>query len=249
MKVELYVPEGAGFPRGPGPLVSVLLPTRGRPEGLAHSLDSLFSLSHEPAQIEVLLKIDDDDGPTHELVRRLRGALPGQCRVFSGPRGNGYADMHLWLNQLAAEARGDWLMIWNDDARMATHSWDLFLKLAQFGKLWHGNPGVCLFYLQTEGRPYATEFFLVRREALGVLGYLANGPHADSWVYHVFWSVGSAFQAPVIVRHLQGEGNDATWVEGDVVRKATGPDFNTMAAVRQRLHDALKLMDYVEGKK
>ena len=52
------------FQRGEGPLVSVLLPTRGRVDGLRIAIDSLHSLAEGKFNIEYLLKIDDDDADT-----------------------------------------------------------------------------------------------------------------------------------------------------------------------------------------
>lgn len=36
----------------------------------------------------------------------------------------GYSRLHEYFNRLAALARGDWLMLWNDDCVMNTHGWD-----------------------------------------------------------------------------------------------------------------------------
>ena len=47
-------------------LVSVLLPTRGRPELMLKSVGSLLTTASNPDQIQILLKIDNDDKETYQ---------------------------------------------------------------------------------------------------------------------------------------------------------------------------------------
>ena len=42
--------------------ISILLPTRGRPEVALKSLQGLVELADKPQEIEFLLAIDEDDG-------------------------------------------------------------------------------------------------------------------------------------------------------------------------------------------
>ena len=57
--------------RGRGPLVSILIPTRGRSSSLCVAIDSLYSLAFDKSSIEFLLKVDDDDVETIETIKRL----------------------------------------------------------------------------------------------------------------------------------------------------------------------------------
>ena len=51
--------------------VSVLLPTRGRPEWLKESVMSLWSQAAHPNALELILKVDEDDEPTRKMVEEL----------------------------------------------------------------------------------------------------------------------------------------------------------------------------------
>jgi hypothetical protein len=112
------------MPRGAGPLVSVLIPSRGRLSGLLQAIDSLWSLAEDKSLVEFLIKIDDDDHETIDGVMALRERTAGVLALSAmvSPRGNGYRDLHHWVNSLAAQACGDWLFVFNDDSKMATQT-------------------------------------------------------------------------------------------------------------------------------
>ena len=82
-----------GFPRGAGPLVTVLLPTRGRPKELFDSVESLYNLAINKDKIEFLFRVDTDDLPSIDVCNKLTESLPN-ARMVVDRRGQGYADMH-----------------------------------------------------------------------------------------------------------------------------------------------------------
>ena len=90
-------------------MISVLVPSRERPELLARSLDSLGE-----GDLEVLVRVDEDD-PRLEGYSRFPG-------LIVGPR-HGYRRLNHYYNELAERARGDWLLLWNDDSFMETPDW------------------------------------------------------------------------------------------------------------------------------
>lgn len=107
------------------PFVSILLPTRHRPGALRRSVASL--VDRAAGSVEILLAVDDDDGLTLDDLGQ--SPIPGS-HLFVGPR-LGYANLHMYVNFLAARANGDWLFLWNDDAVMETLHWDVVV--ASFG--------------------------------------------------------------------------------------------------------------------
>jgi len=168
--------------------------------------------------------------------------------VLSGPRGKGYLDMHLWVNQMAAVATGDWLYLFNDDARMLAEKWDLVLRLANVNGLWHGVDDVCMLVTPTEGRPFANKFFLLRRKVFGVLGHISLNPHTDSWIQAVMSMVASSLRlGKVHVRHVSHLLDDLTRKESVASYAVAGPDYNSAWAIRQRIQDAGKVLDYIEA--
>lgn len=242
-----------GFPRGPGPLVSVLLPTRGRPDHLYQAVASLFATSQDRDLAEYLIKADDDDLPTIDLVQgMIKDGLKGKLLV--GPRGRGYLDMHHWVNDMVREAQGDWLFLFNDDARMVTSCWDQVLLNAGVGRdcPWHGVKDVCMLVAPTVGRPDAAEFNFVRRKLVDIMGHYALNPHTDNWIYSVVCSVHAAFRLNVEVQHLS---NSEHMEEDDVRREVlkayevAGRDLNSIREMRQKQVDVGKLIDYIEAHK
>jgi hypothetical protein len=101
--------------------VSVLVPTRQRPERLRRMLDSYEATARRGIgpHTELLLRTDDDDAVTRDFLR----ANPHTTRVLTGSRHNGYASLSLFFNELAAAATGDVLMLGNDDMVFKTPDW------------------------------------------------------------------------------------------------------------------------------
>jgi hypothetical protein len=68
-------------------MISLLVPTRGRPANVARFLNSAAATARTPQAIEAVFYVDDDD-PTRddvaEVVRRSGGALAK--KVLVGPR-------------------------------------------------------------------------------------------------------------------------------------------------------------------
>ena len=85
-------------------------------QSLAGSLASLESRRTGSSRVEYLVAHDPDDPPPYPP--------PPDARFWEAPERYGYQRLHEYYNALAAQARGDWLFIWNDDARMASEGWD-----------------------------------------------------------------------------------------------------------------------------
>lgn len=107
--------------------ISVLIPTRGRPDRLEHSIRSLISLASQPTQIQILIAVDKDDEKT---IEQLKSFIPDfekefgcACGMFGFDR-MGYVRLNEYYNKLAQWAAGDWLIVWNDDAVMKEPEWD-----------------------------------------------------------------------------------------------------------------------------
>jgi len=117
-------------------LASFLLPSRNRVPRLQLSIDSLRSTATDPQCYEVLVRADNDDTLT---IDTLANVLDPRVRLFMGDRGRGYLDLHLMINSLAAQARGEFLFLWNDDALMMTPRWDVVMKshLADKPRIYH----------------------------------------------------------------------------------------------------------------
>lgn len=233
------------IPRGPGPLVSILLPTRGRPGHLYHAVDSLYSLAKDKGNLEFIFKADTDDPETIDAVEKL-AVIPGlKVKNIISPRGNGYFDMHHWVNDMARQATGDWLLLFNDDARMTTQDWDTALMHIGTGMPWFGIADVCLIMAQTIGRPFANEFIILRRKTFEILGHISLSPHNDNWIYGVMEFLRVRLTAPIHIEHLSEKIGDAIRESTVEAYKTTTISLNSIESKGLQLEDVAKLYNYL----
>jgi glycosyltransferase involved in cell wall biosynthesis len=101
------------------PLISVLLPTRQRPDVLLKMLESLFGMADRPERLEAVVYIDDDDALTQKLkfdawnVKRLVGPRQTMGR----------------FNAICyAHSTGDIIILGNDDMIVRTRGWDTCVR-------------------------------------------------------------------------------------------------------------------------
>lgn len=232
------------FSRTTNPLVSVLIPTRGRSQLLCEAIDSIYSLTSNKQNVEFLLKIDNDDEETIETAQRLSFILPLQAWVTD--RGAGYADMHLWVNELCARARGDWLFLFNDDARMRTPNWDKMLENvsipASYGSKVHD---VYMFIVNVIGKKDATEFGFLRRKVYEILGHYSLSPHNDTWICTVMGLIRCLFRLPIDIEHLDNTIKDVVRDEVQEAYINTRHTLDSEVSIRDRIKDATKLLDHL----
>lgn len=196
------------FSRTPNaPLVSVLLPTRGRPSHLLATIDSLYSLAIDKRSLEFLLWIDHDDRETLGVATDIAAALP--LRFVVGRR-VGYARMHEMVNDLCGIARGDWLFLFNDDALMRTHGWDRLIADAVPPADFKGSDYVAMFGTTCPGySPWV--FPAIRRTAVQLLGHASRHPCNDTYWEKTYRPIGAYFDIPgIVVEHFQSTLIDDT---------------------------------------
>jgi hypothetical protein len=90
---------------------SFLIPSRGRYDRLEHSIASIRANSKDS---EILVRLDDCDPGAGAFA-----VAHPELRVIIGPRQigelYGYGALHLMYDELAQDATGAWLWMWNDD--------------------------------------------------------------------------------------------------------------------------------------
>ena len=152
--------------------ISVLCPTRERPELFARMIDSAFETGGQ--DFEVLCYVDEDD-PTREEYDRFNG------RIVVGPS-NGVG--RAW-NRLAREAWGDLLMMANDDLVFRTDGWDARLAAAIDER--GPSDGVFVAWAD-DGAPGCERrcaFPIVSRRWIETLGQFV--PECFNFLYHDTW--------------------------------------------------------------
>lgn len=234
------------FRRGNGPLVSVLLPTRGRSQSLCEAIDSIYSLAKDKGSCEFILKIDDDDLETQATAKALSAIIP--LKMIVSPRGNGYHDMHHWVNEMSSLATGDWLFLFNDDARMKTHDWDKLLTDMHVVESIEGISDICVLVLNTLNRPHAREFMLVRRSLYQILGHYSLSPHNDRWMYAVANMLNVTFEFQIDIEHRDQQMSDEVREHVLAAYTVTSGTLNSLEAIRGKIKDSLTLLEYLESK-
>lgn len=214
--------------------VSILCPTRGRPALLEASIRSLFALSDRKVpDIQVLLAVDQDDVDTHPVADRL-----GDVVRMHWPR-KGYLRLHEYVNDLVPHAEGDWLFLWNDDARMESFGWDRIVsRQAPYGVL---DP-------RTNHPPQhdgLMTFPIVHRTLVDTLGWFSRSPHCDTYIQYVADGVGVRRPVPIRVFHdrpdITGRAADATHDEREL--GITTPAFYEPAMQAMIAADIAKLRE------
>jgi Glycosyl transferase family 2 len=97
--------------------VSLLVPTRNRPEYLKKFIASYFATTSGGDDSEIVFRIDFDDPKTLQILAEY------DFPVIIGPRRGGYRSLPSFYNEMARLASGDILMCCNDDVIIETPGW------------------------------------------------------------------------------------------------------------------------------
>ncbi len=185
------------------PKISMLLPARGRPANLKLSVESVFDLAAKPDEIEVLVRLDDDDPYLAKEVEILRVWSVRHVSLYTGAR-LGYHRMHDYYNRLAQEAVGDWLFFWNDDIELRTQDWD---------RLLHEAPLFSVQFPRRDTVKHADPTIpVVGRPIYEAVGRLSGNAYCDAWVSDISGYAGTSINRDDIVFHHH-RLNDATMAE------------------------------------
>ena len=220
-------------------LITVMLPTRERPNLVERSVQSLLKLAKNPSRLEVLVAFDEDDFQSikyfssqrwHNLIDEF-GASSKQFKTPSW----GYQNLHNYYNLLASQSNAQWLMLWNDDAVMETANWDQQVEFDQT------YPGLLKISTSNFKKDLAL-FPLVPRTWIEMFGSLSLHNLCDSWIQEICEMAGVVKTIPVSVFHdrfdVTGNNNDQTYQK----RKYRKKVFNSeeMKLVRQQWADKLR---------
>ena len=208
-------------------MISVVLPSRERPELLEQSIASLGG-----GDFEVVIRVDDDD------PRRDDYADLG--RVIVGPR-HGYGALQHYYNELGAHARGDWLFLWNDDSFMQTPDW-IDIVRSYDGQMVVLNPNTNHANWEID----MNVFPIFPRKIFELLGHFSLNAHNDSWIEYVARDAGIMERVPIMIFHdradLTGNNSDAVYA-GRVMQKE---HFRSEEMVRARERDVEVLRAYLD---
>lgn len=97
------------------PIISLLLPTRGRPGLVVRFFQSVIEMTTHLEQVEIILYVDEDDVDSHEL-----DSPDIRITKVIGPR----MTMGAYNTTCLEKARGSIIMLVNDDMIIRTKGWD-----------------------------------------------------------------------------------------------------------------------------
>lgn len=240
---KVKMTEREGFKRGNGPLASVLLPSRGRPALLRGCVESFYETAIDPAMFEILVKADEDDQPTIDVCNELEAM--GKIKLVLSPRGNGYGDLHKYVDALIRGSEGDWLYVFNDDAQMTTPGWDALLS-NEFPHNVAATMDVCVLVTPIANRPNSHEFMFVRRKIVEILGHCSLVPQLDTWMFSICVMLQCVNYCAIKVEHKNDGMADDTANQRRAVCDATLYRLTTPPAILARLRDCLTLLTYLE---
>lgn len=222
--------------------ISILCPSRNRPEQLVEMMESALKMSSKPDFVEFCLYIDADDSSYDELT------MPTNVTVVRGPR--------MWLsmmyNSLLTSAKGEYLFWSGDDVEFKTFGWDEELRNAL--NTFSSQLGVAHVNDMATSYPqkYAT-IGMVHRNWVNVFGYVFT-PHLrdngiDFWISNVTNQINRRLYLPhVKVEHKQyRQGKvsiDKTYSDRLEDHKTYSPLKIYKLLIDERRRDALVLQSF-----
>lgn len=162
-------------------MLSIMTPTRKRPQMLLKMIKSLSDNMTIPEEAEHLIYIDEDDEETIALAENgsLQKAARYEIIPHILPRPKKLPDT---MNTLWKTARGEFLIAMSDDYEIRTPNWDLLIKKA----LSRHEDGFNIAYIPDQTAPGLLTVLCGTANFFQELGYFVN-PHfvfwfSDSWL-------------------------------------------------------------------
>ena len=206
-------------------VISLLCPSRGRPENLRRLSESAFSLAASPLDIEVLAYVDLDDPALPQYVALDCAEIHTGERIM-------FTD---YWNKLAEVAHGNIMGMMGDDVVFRTPGWDRMVEAA-FGSV----PDRMVLVYGRDGfrnQVHASHPFL-SREWCEVLGYLYPHPEVftqdmvDVWVFELAQAVNRTIYLPELFTQHMHPDDPSLGVEFDQTYRD-----NAMRRERDRTHE------------
>ncbi len=229
-------------------IISILLPSRGRREVLKESILTLIENASNPKRLELLLGLDADDEGVQEYIKDNIAPILKEHQVEC--RANifeplGYENLHTYVNTLASNANGKWLMFWNDDGLMKTKNWDNVITEydGQFKLLAPKD--------NHEGHPYAI-FPIVPIDWFRLMDHLSLNAQNDAWLSHIAYMLDIFERIDVEFIHdradITGNNDDDTfknrkYMEGN---PSDPNDFGHPDMQQQRVRSAYKIAWFLD---
>jgi len=229
--------------------ISVLCPTRKRPDNMRRFTNNIFATSLNPKEIEVIFYIDDDDPNSVNVAKQLQDSgLNIQWMV--GPRIN----LSDYYNHIGPMAKADILLFCGDDIMMRTDDWDETVM-----RNFDAWPDKIIFAYGSDPDSimpitFGTQFFL-HKNWIDAIGYYTPSyficDYCDTWFNDIADKIQRKVCLPIELEHLHFTNGKADFDETYRLRRAehdnARPDilFYTQKMVQQRIDDAECLLKLI----
>ncbi len=192
-------------------MISVIIPSRDRPNELLTALKSLELAKHE---MEALVWLDDDD-PQLDKYKEFFDSDPN-VRVFIKKR-VGYKDSLIMLNFLCREAQYDWILQFTDDAYMDNPEWfDIFKN---FVSEFEPTNQPVVINIWGQGDPRLNLFPIVSRKFIDILGHYSLMYACDAYVQLVALGANIAYNLNGIKPKHRKYGGDENPLEDETFKQ------------------------------
>jgi len=230
---------------GNTPWLSIIVPTRGRPEQLRCFIESLEATTLEPAGIEIVIVTDHDDETAEQLPKTTlhlkHQRVPPKLTMGA-------------LNRAGYEvAVGDWIFLLNDDVAARTRGWDRRIQgttriLADGIGLIHVNDGIFGEHLCT--------FPLVSRKFCDIVGGICRAEYnryrIDDDIHDIFKLLNDRgynrvlYLEDILFHHFNRDQADQYHPDPAIQAKDTAL-YNSF--LPRRKASALDLVEHIESAK
>ena len=222
-------------------LISLLVPSRGRPEMLGRMIRSAYETAVYPRSLEVWAYLDDDD------PRYIDYIVDEDCSPARFIQGDRALLSECW-NRCAKATKAEILMHAGDDITFNTPGWDQRVR-EEFAKIPDRIGLVYADDLSTNFPDLATHGFVHRRwvETVGYfLPPLFSCDWNDVWLTEVAQKIGRAVPMPdVVIEHHHYTFNKAEYDQTHKEREERGREDDVVGifqrTAKERANDAAKL--------
>lgn len=226
-------------------MISILLPSRQRPENVRRMVKSALKTAKNPDDIEIIVRLDEDDPTAKELMNNP----PKNAQLFTGPR---VVLSEMW-NECYERSNGDILMHAGDDIVFRTDGWDVAVI-----QTFEQYPDHIVFVFGNDDSPHNGNFGthgFIHRKWAETVGYFVppyfSSDFNDTWLNDVAKAIGRHQHIQILTEHMHpdfGKGElDQTHKDRIVRHKRDNVASIYESKAGEREEDAKKLQAVING--
>jgi hypothetical protein len=154
------------------PHISIIMPSRKRPEMLNEALYSIYSLANpNNVNFEVIVKIDFDDSETLDYIKNWSNEYENLYFLVSS-RKKGFINLVDFQEDMIDLAKGKYILIANDDLVFETQNWNDILgsRLKEFK----------VYFPYING--YREGLYCIPKELYNILGHISHHSQVDTYL-------------------------------------------------------------------